>query len=149
MKEKIVREIDELPAKYQDKVVELFEDRVKIHGMETELKKMKEENTEEFLVIMFDELKIDSIKSGAGTVTIPDKSPTLDDSQMKEALKKHRSIEIVEKIIKCVKRTKEELLREVLKKEKFSAKEIEEVVTASLKESEPSITFRPVNNKKK
>lgn len=161
-KTKVIRMIDELPKLYQKEVGELLDKRAELKEIEDELKISKEETTNRFLDIIYDDLQIDGIKREVDgvcqTVSLLDKAPTVGDDEMKASLKAHfisvmadpaEAMSLVDAIMIEVNRTKEERLQYALVMQKVKPAKIQEIISGSLKEVKLSVTFRQTVKKEK
>lgn len=161
-KTKVIRMIDELPKKLQTEVGDLFDKRAELKEIEDELKVSKEETTNRFLDIIYDDLQIDGIKREINgvcqTISLLDKAPTIGDDEMRASLKQYfmsvmadptEAMILVDSIVIEVNKTKEERLRDALVMQKAPPVKIQEIILGAQKESKLSVTFRQTVKKGK
>lgn len=161
-KEKVVRMFGELSKDLQLVVGALFDKRVQLKEIEDELKVSKDDNTEKFLDIIYDQLKIDGIKRVVGgvcqSIGIVDRGPSLDKEMTLAALKryfgskmkdKNEAMMTAEAIAKELEKSKEERLRDLLVLQMVTPADIVKVIKGSQKETKLTVSLRITKTKKK
>lgn len=161
-KEKITRNIEELSPELQLIVGALLDKRVQLAEIEKSVKEEKDENTEKFLDIIYDQLEIDGIKRIVGNVCqsvgITDRGPSIDKDRALVALKLYftskmkdlnKAMSEAERVSKELEKSKEERLRGILEGMGFPAEEVKKVIEDSQKETKLTVTLRITKPKKK
>lgn len=161
-KEKVVREFKELSKDLQLVVGALFDKRVQLSEIEKELKISKDDNTEKFLDVIYDQLKIDGIKRVVGefcqSVGIVDRGPSIDKEMTLASLKRYFGSKIKDKneammtaeaVAKELEKSKEERLRDLLVLQHVTPADIMKIIPECQKETKLTVSLRITKSKKK